>query len=218
MEKVFLHISAFKNSCRPTEGDSITYELDIDKQKRFRANNVKLINEKIKPVTNSGRNETFFSTVFAVLFCLFVIVMVFIKNLPFLVPIFYAVASFVTFIAYAIDKSAARKNRWRTKESTLHLFSLIGGWLGALFAQKVLRHKSKKQEFKRVFWITVILNCSMLGWLVKEKDLAFIGQVVVFEYIDNNFDQSDFERFSQQMKKTIKSLAQAAISQTVYFN
>jgi uncharacterized membrane protein YsdA (DUF1294 family)/cold shock CspA family protein len=213
MEKVFFHISAFKNSCRPTEGDPITYELEIDKQRRFRANNVKLINEKIKSVTNSSRYETF-STVFAVLFCLFVIVMVFIKNLPFLVPIFYVVASFVTFIAYAIDKSAARKNRWRTKESTLHLFSLMGGWLGALFAQKVLSHKSRKQEFKRVFWITVILNCSMLGWIVKERDLAFMSQVVALEYIDKNFNQSDFERFSQQTKKTIKSLAQAAISQT----
>jgi hypothetical protein len=65
---------------------------------------------------------------------------------------------------------------------------LIGGWLGALFAQKVLRHKSRKQEFKRVFWITVILNCSMLGWLVKERNLAFMSQVIALEYIDKNFN------------------------------
>ena len=207
MEKVFLHISAFKNSCRPTEGDPITYELEIDKQRRFRANNVKLINEKIKSVTNSGRNETF-STVFALLFCIFLMFIVFTKYLPFWVLFFYAAASFITFVAYAIDKSAAQKNRWRTKESTLHLFSLIGGWIGALFAQKVLRHKSKKQEFKMVFWITVILNCGMFGWVVKEINPNFINQLIILEYIDKNFNRLDFERFSQQIKKIIKSAVQ----------
>lgn len=32
----------------------------------------------------------------------------------------------------------------RTQESTLHGLSLLGGWPGALIAQQVLRHKSKK--------------------------------------------------------------------------
>lgn len=206
MEKVFLHISALKNSCRPAEGDLVVYELKIDNQKRVRAENVRFIDKKI-PSVNTSDSKAVISTVFALLFCLFLMFVVFSKLLPFWVLFFYAVASFITFIAYAIDKSAAQKNRWRTKESTLHLFSLVGGWLGALFAQKVLRHKSKKQEFKMVFWITVILNCSMLGWLIKERNPAFIGQVVVFEYMDKNFNLLNFERFSQQIKK-IKSAAQ----------
>ncbi|MGD9578618.1 MAG: DUF1294 domain-containing protein, partial [Syntrophorhabdus sp.] len=36
-----------------------------------------------------------------------------------------------------MDKSAARNERWRTQESRLHLFALIGGWPGALVAQKL---------------------------------------------------------------------------------
>jgi len=32
----------------------------------------------------------------------------------------------ITFLVYALDKSAARRDRWRTRESTLHLLSLIG--------------------------------------------------------------------------------------------
>ena len=78
----------------------------------------------------------------------------------------YAGASLVTFIAYAIDKSAAQSGRWRTQESTLHLLALIGGWPGALIAQNRLRHKSRKGSFLLVFWVTVLLNCGGLIWLL----------------------------------------------------
>ncbi|WJG09423.1 DUF1294 domain-containing protein [Aliiglaciecola sp. LCG003] len=76
----------------------------------------------------------------------------------------YIGISLVTFLAYLIDKSAAQEGRWRTKESTLHLFALLGGWPGALVAQNWLRHKSKKTSFRLVFCCTVVLNCSGLGW------------------------------------------------------
>jgi uncharacterized membrane protein YsdA (DUF1294 family) len=74
----------------------------------------------------------------------------------------YLVASIVAFTVYASDKSAAHNGRWRTRESTLHLLALIGGWPGALIAQKVLRHKSKKQPFQVIYWITVTVNCTLL--------------------------------------------------------
>lgn len=83
-------------------------------------------------------------------------------ELPPIVFALYFVASGVTFFAYALDKSAAQKNQWRTKESTLHLCGLAGGWPGALIAQKVLRHKSKKQPFQTIFRATAVLNCSVL--------------------------------------------------------
>lgn len=76
---------------------------------------------------------------------------------------FYTAASAITFIAYARDKSAARNNAWRTRESTLHAFSLAGGWPGALIAQEMLRHKSKKTPFRIWVWVTVIINCSALS-------------------------------------------------------
>jgi uncharacterized membrane protein YsdA (DUF1294 family) len=79
--------------------------------------------------------------------------------------VLYFVASIVAFFAYAFDKSAASRNAWRTKESTLQLFSLIGGWPGALAAQRLLRHKSAKASFQATFWVTVALNCGALGWL-----------------------------------------------------
>lgn len=74
----------------------------------------------------------------------------------------YFVASMATFIAYAIDKSAARRHDARIAESTLHWLSLAGGWPGAIAAQAILRHKSRKQPFRMVFGITVLLNCCLL--------------------------------------------------------
>ncbi|MGI1939250.1 DUF1294 domain-containing protein [Shewanella oncorhynchi] len=79
----------------------------------------------------------------------------------------YLTLSLLTFIAYAIDKSAAKRNKWRTKESTLHLLALMGGWPGALFAQNLLRHKSVKASFRNVFWITVVANLAVLGYGIK---------------------------------------------------
>jgi uncharacterized membrane protein YsdA (DUF1294 family) len=87
-------------------------------------------------------------------------------RLPAAVLWLYLVASAAAFVAYARDKSAARNGRWRVQERTLHLLALVGGWPGAVAAQRFLRHKSKKPSFQAVFWTTVVLNSAALGWLV----------------------------------------------------
>jgi len=83
-------------------------------------------------------------------------------RLPFAVVGVYFGASVAAFVAYAMDKTAAEKERWRTQESALHLLGLIGGWPGAYLAQRAFRHKSRKREFQRVFWATVVINCGAL--------------------------------------------------------
>ena len=73
---------------------------------------------------------------------------------------------------YGADKSAAQKGRWRTRESVLHVLALIGGWPGALVAQRMFRHKTKKQPFQVVFWCTVGGNCIALAWLLHAGQAA----------------------------------------------
>ena len=85
---------------------------------------------------------------------------------PYTLMCLYLGASTVTFFVYALDKSAAKNNRWRTPEKTLHLLGLIGGWPGALAAQKLLRHKTSKRTFQAVFWSTVLVNCAGLFWML----------------------------------------------------
>ena len=100
--------------------------------------------------------------VFAVLFIAMLLAAVVAYQLPLIVLAVYGVASSVTFGMYALDKSAAQQNQWRTKESTLHLCGIAGGWPGALIAQKVLHHKSRKPSFQTLLWITAALNCGVL--------------------------------------------------------
>ncbi len=101
--------------------------------------------------------------ILGILFMCALIVLIIYNKLPSFLMIYYLAVSAVTFIIYATDKSAARAGEWRTRERTLHIFSLIGGWPGAAIAQSFLRHKSKKVKFRSVFWLTVIINCGILA-------------------------------------------------------
>ncbi len=79
------------------------------------------------------------------------------------VPVLYGAASLVAFAAYGIDKSAARRGAARISEQTLLLLGLVGGWPGALVAQQLFRHKTRKRSFRRAFWGTVGVNVLVLA-------------------------------------------------------
>ena len=64
------------------------------------------------------------------------------------------------------------------QERTLHLFSLLGGWPGALAAQRLFRHKSSKASFQTTYWITVALNCAALGWLLSPYGAQTLEMVI----------------------------------------
>lgn len=79
------------------------------------------------------------------------------------VVIWYAVASLVALLLYGLDKHAAGRGRQRVSERSLLVTGLVGGWPGALLAQQVLRHKTRKAPFLRAFAGTVVLNVSALA-------------------------------------------------------
>ena len=86
-------------------------------------------------------------------------------SLPQMVGAAYVVTSISCFIAYAMDKSAARARTWRTPETTLLLLGLVGGWPGAVLAQQWLRHKTIKQSFQWKFQLTVAANLGLFAVL-----------------------------------------------------
>lgn len=176
-EQVFVHISAFSSRQRRPEGNEfVTYELTVDGKGRSQAKAVAFVGERAKSRTSSpGRGK--FVPIFAVCFLIFVVAMVFSGRLPIVVLGLYLAASVVAFLTYAFDKSAAIQNQWRTQESTLHLFALLGGWPGALAAQRLLRHKSAKASFQFTFWVTVVLNCGALGWLLSPSGASALHSV-----------------------------------------
>ncbi len=162
--KVFVHINSFSNRThRPAGGEIVTYEVSLNEKGLSRAENVAFVGDRVQSKNANQRERV--SPYIAAFFLAFVAFFAFVGKLPLSVLGLYLAASAVAYLAYWLDKSAAQDNRWRTPESTLHLFGLVGGWPGALFAQRILRHKSRKQSFQVVFWTTVLLNCSALGWL-----------------------------------------------------
>lgn len=87
----------------------------------------------------------------------------------------YLAMSLSCFVAYAIDKSAARKGNWRTPESTLLLLGLVGGWPGAVLAQQWLRHKTSKTSFQWKFYLTVVLNLVLFLYLSRQLGTSAIS-------------------------------------------
>ncbi|MDY0339931.1 MAG: DUF1294 domain-containing protein [Coriobacteriia bacterium] len=79
------------------------------------------------------------------------------------VIVVYTITSAVTFVAYGVDKRAARRGTRRIPEARLHMLALLGGWPGALIAQETFHHKTRKQSFRTVFWLTVVVNCLALA-------------------------------------------------------
>lgn len=161
-QEIFVHVKAFRNRTeRPKIGQFVSFEVELGTGGKKRAKNVEPMR-----VVRSRRNverdspaQWGTATLFAIpaFLGLFSIVGVLWRP-PLLVAGIYAGVSVITFIAYALDKSAAARGNWRTPESTLHGLSLAGGWPGALLAQQFLRHKTTKAEFRRVFWGTVAIN------------------------------------------------------------
>lgn len=163
---VFFHIKAFtERGIRPAPGDLVTYELSVNDKGQPRAERVAFVHERSTPVRDTAGPGSG-SPLIAFGFFAVLGIAVLLGKLPPLALGLHAGASLAAFVAYGLDKSAARNGRWRTRESTLHLLALAGGWPGALLAQRIYRHKSKKREFQVVFWATVLVNCGVLGWIM----------------------------------------------------
>jgi uncharacterized membrane protein YsdA (DUF1294 family)/cold shock CspA family protein len=178
-KQVFVHISSFsKRNKRPIINQLISYELSTDKNGRACAINAVLAGSKLQSKSPVDIYAAL-TTLSAVFFLFFVAFSVITTKIPPVIFLLYFIASILSFILYAVDKSAAKKGAWRIQESTLHLVSLIGGWPGALIAQQELRHKSKKQSFRSVFWITVIINSSVLYWVFTP-----VGSATLYSYIN----------------------------------
>ncbi|MGO2162218.1 MAG: DUF1294 domain-containing protein [Vibrio toranzoniae] len=92
--------------------------------------------------------------------------------------VWYLAVGVVTFFVYAKDKKAAINGNWRVPEKTLHIFSFAGGWLGALIAQDKLRHKTKKQPFRAIYWLTVAMNVAAFVWTLTPSGQATFGRWV----------------------------------------
>lgn len=160
---VFLHVSALACDGRPELNQMVSYTLSQDKQGRPRAQRVRLPGAGVSAGIRLGGVSA--ALLAAGFFLLVVAASVALGPLPRGVLFLYLVLSLVAAFIYAMDKSAAKHGGRRTPENTLHLLALAGGWPGALVAQQVLRHKTRKQPFRAIFLGTVVVNICAFLWL-----------------------------------------------------
>ena len=184
---IFVHIKSFANkSIRPSINEGVTYTVFKNKDGKQSAINViratdnllgNRTNKKnisLKSISNNNNNSNYtidyksahkinIAYVISVLtFLSFLLYFSINGKLPLYIIVFYGTISVITYFSYSFDKSKAITKEYRTSEKSLHLLSLIGGWMGAIIAQQRFRHKNKKISFQIVFWITVIFNISIL--------------------------------------------------------
>jgi uncharacterized membrane protein YsdA (DUF1294 family) len=69
--------------------------------------------------------------------------------------IYCIILNLAGYISMGIDKDRARKNRWRIRERSLFLISILGGSFGSLLGMILFHHKTKHIKF--ILGIPVIL-------------------------------------------------------------
>ena len=176
-DRAFIHVSELKGrSRRPIIGDMVTYSVGKDSRGRLQAKAVGFV--EVKRVAHSHGSSLPRSAIGIV--ALAVVVVAFLAGLlPPVLAVLYFVLSGLSFLAYAKDKSAARRDAWRTPEHTLHMLDLLGGWPGGLIAQQRFHHKTIKQPFQFIFWLSVLANIGGAWWLTTSGVAARLSASLV---------------------------------------
>ena len=82
-----------------------------------------------------------------------------------LLLIYLAVMNILGFALMGADKSRARNGKWRIRERTLFLFSLLGGSIGTLTGMYVFRHKTKHWYFVIGMPLILIAQLALVLWI-----------------------------------------------------
>ena len=176
---IFVHIKAFRpQGRRPVQGEEVSYTLGEDDHGKPRADKARYSDSHSHH--DARRNGPGIApVVFTLAFIAALVVAAQCGRMAWLVAIVYGIMRVATFLIYARDKHSARKSGWRTPESTLFFTGLLGGWPGALAAQRMLHHKSGKRPFLRAFWVTVDLNIAGFCYLASTEIPAGLDQLAL---------------------------------------
>ncbi|HWP01347.1 MAG TPA: DUF1294 domain-containing protein [Methylococcus sp.] len=188
---LFVHISAFRKgmSRRPQVGDIIHYRLQAAETGRGQVRHAMIEGMKYEPPRfgpsqiHPEERSPYIDALVALPFMLSFWTIWRVDNpIPL---ILYGFVSTLTLFFYAFDKRSSMLDRWRIPEHYLHLFALLGGWPGALLAQRQYRHKLKKSQFQTIFWLIVLLHGVVWGIVIAcdfsmARFLGALGAVMDF--------------------------------------
>lgn len=124
-----------------------------------------------KPTAMLGYVTDTLYLLFAVAATIFFIAYTFLNSQILLFKIIIIINIF-TMVVYFCDKTSSIRGLWRISEGHLLMFGLLGGWIGAIFAQQWFRHKTRKLEFQAAFILTIVLNTVIM--YIQRDNLLFI--------------------------------------------
>lgn len=167
-ERIFFHISSYRPSDRPIIGKKVVFILGKDNKGKKQAQQVQewqFAYQKELDQMQFSIGKTY-KLIFVLAFYAALFILLALSKLKIYMPMWFLFLGILTFLVYWKDKAASKKGSWRTPEATLHIYSLLGGWGGAILAQTYLRHKSQKKSFKVMNYLSVILNLSVIALIV----------------------------------------------------
>ena len=162
---VFLHISDLRHDgYEPQIGDEVSYSLKQDAYGRPRAARV-VVAGVSRSRAGISRSRHQWADLLAVLVPAIFFLGLYGMEDYWPALYIYLGMSIAALIVYGLDKQSAISGDWRTSEATLHWIGFFGGWPGAILAQLLFRHKTRKPSFQFVFWMIVAVHIGFWAWL-----------------------------------------------------
>jgi uncharacterized membrane protein YsdA (DUF1294 family)/cold shock CspA family protein len=176
--QVFVHIRAFPRGTNvPVVGERLSYEVELNQEGKTRARYVRVVGDKAVPTYGARSKQSVVSYLAIVAFAVLYLIVQMLWHPSLWILETYIGTSVTCFVIYALDKSAALAGKWRVSESALLLLGLAGGWPGAIIAQQILRHKTKKRSFQAAFAGSIVVNVLLFVLLISP---AWTGLVATF--------------------------------------
>ena len=97
------------------------------------------------------------------------------NDIRIIIAIYLGIVNIIGFILMGVDKSKAKRRKWRIPEATLFLVAAIGGSVGSIIGMYTFRHKTKHWYF--VVRMPVILLIQVVVLLLvffSPMDLIFL--------------------------------------------
>lgn len=157
-KQVFVHVRALPVRARtPKIGDKLSYEIERTSDGKTRARFVRLAGQRAAQTYGTVRTNVL-SYLPLVLFAIIYAIVQALWHPHYWVLLIYLGTSLICVLIYWADKAAAAQGSWRVSESALLLLGLAGGWPGAIIAQRLLHHKTRKRSFQAAFAGSVVVN------------------------------------------------------------
>ncbi|MCJ7855902.1 DUF1294 domain-containing protein [Lachnospiraceae bacterium NSJ-143] len=87
------------------------------------------------------------------------------------IVLYYLSLNLALFILMGYDKRCAVKGKWRIPESTLFIFSLLGGAAGGFAGMYLFHHKSRKWSFRIIYCISLLVHIALVYYIFKNHIL-----------------------------------------------